>query len=62
VKRAPLDQRLRAFFDSNRGEELTLDQIAGKFGVCRNTARNAITTLRKQGYLGRVIVYRREAA
>jgi DNA-directed RNA polymerase specialized sigma24 family protein len=53
-----LTRAIRAFFENNENEELTLEQMAAKFGVSVGSVRNAIAILKRHGFLCRHIVYR----
>ena len=51
-------ERLRRFFADNPFEELSVDDVAVKFGCQRGTAEHAVATLRQDGLVERVSVYR----
>ena len=54
--------RLIAFFRANPDEELTIDDIAAKFGCNRGTAIRAICIARQSIDIERVMVYRLKGA
>ena len=51
-------ERLRRFFANNPFEELSVDDVAAKFGCQRGTAEHAVATLRQDGLIERVSIYR----
>jgi predicted transcriptional regulator len=50
--------RVRAFFQANPFEELTVEDVAAKFSCTRSTAENALSRLSGEGLLQRASVYR----
>lgn len=56
-----LPERLVAFFHANPDEELTLSQVATKFGVSAGRVRNVLATLTKGGVVEDVRVVRLSA-
>lgn len=53
-----LPARILAYFASNPNEELTIEQVALKFGANMATVRNALARLAKQGAIESVRVNR----
>lgn len=53
-----IPDRLAAFFRSNPDEELTIDDIATKFGCTRETAIRGLCIARHTVDIERVMVYR----
>ena len=53
-----IPERLRRFFADNPFEELSVDDVATKFGCQKGTAEHAVATLRQVGLVERVSVYR----
>jgi Fic family protein len=60
TKRPSVLERIRTFFENNPGEELTLDQIVKKFNTTEGHARNILVSLKSEGILTRVILYRKQ--
>lgn len=55
----PLAERMRAFFEANPLEELTLEDMVIKFDATLGTVKNAVTDLKAAGVIDRVIVFRK---
>lgn len=53
-----LQSRVREFFETNRDEELTFEDIAAKFGCSVSSARHVVYTLSRFGLVESVHVIR----
>jgi Fic family protein len=60
TKRPSVLERIRTFFENNPSEELTLDQIVKKFNTTEGHARNILVSLKSEGFIARVVLYRKQ--
>lgn len=59
TKPQSLERRIEAFFEANRGEELSVDDMMVKFGCSMAAAERAVSRLRQSGMpIVSVMVYR----